>query len=100
MRRWSATGASLTMPSRRRPRSWCKERQTNVANVARDVFVQRFHLRHVVGLPLHQLLGLRLDGIVRLAPVALQRRIPRSQFLPTLKGGQLDLSLIHISELT
>ena len=65
------------------------EGQAHVADVARDIVVQRLHLLHVIGLALDQFSGLGLDRIVGLAPVALQECIPGSHLLPALKGRQL-----------
>ena len=66
------------------------ERQAHVANVARDVVVERLHLRHVVGLAFDQRSGFGLHAGVGHAAVVLQPGVPRAQLLPALEGGQLD----------
>src|SRR5271165_4275553 len=65
------------------------EGQAHVADVARDIVIQRLYLLHVVGFSLDELSSFGLHCVVGLAPFALEKRIPGAQIVPALEGRQL-----------
>ena len=65
------------------------EGQTDIADVARDIVVQRLHLLHVIGLAPDEFGGLGLHRVVGLAPFALQKCIPGADIVPALEGASV-----------
>ncbi len=75
------------------------QRQTDVTKVLGNVFVERFDFLFIVVPPAHQLSDFGANLVVGNDAIALETRVPLTDFIPALEGRHLHLGRLRILQL-